>query len=103
MKQHMTIHGAIYGLIAFLTLSGPAAAECYADYKAKQDNPLQLHYGVIQLADGVCGKPKAVEREIAARIAAGGWKLLTVVSTFGAAGLGDEQRRANAGAFYLRY
>ena len=27
-----------------LALAGPAAAECYADYKAKRDEPLKLHY-----------------------------------------------------------
>ncbi|PIE07918.1 MAG: hypothetical protein CSA74_05000 [Rhodobacterales bacterium] len=95
---------AICGLMALFALAGhPAAADCYADYKAKRDDPLQLHYGVIELADGVCGKPQAVKQEIASRIAADGWKLLSVVSTFGAAGLGDEQRRANAGSFFLRY
>ena len=31
-------------------LGGPAmAADCYADYKAKQDNPLRLHYGVAKV------------------------------------------------------
>ena len=28
-----------------LVLAGPAAAECYADYKAKRDEPLQLIKG----------------------------------------------------------
>ncbi len=35
-----------------LVLAGPAAAECYADYKAKRDEPLQLHYGVAQVGFG---------------------------------------------------
>ena len=41
---------ATYGLAALVALAGlPAAADCYADYKAKRDDPLQLHYGVIAL------------------------------------------------------
>lgn len=99
MKKHITI----LGLAALVALAGlPAAADCYADYKAKRDDPLQLHYGVIALPDDACSKPKA-EPEIAARIAVDGWTLLTVVSVFDETGLDDKERRSNAGEFYLRY
>jgi hypothetical protein len=37
-------------LSLFLAAAQPAAAACYADYKAKQDAPLRLHYGVSCLA-----------------------------------------------------
>ena len=41
-------------LLLLAALAQPAhAAGCYADYKAKQDNPLQLHYGVIELPDPI--------------------------------------------------
>ncbi|MFY0308323.1 hypothetical protein ACFMBG_00310 [Leisingera sp. D0M16] len=97
MKQHLLIAALAAALLA---LSPPAhAAECYADYKAKQDNPLRLHYGVIQLS-GPCQK-KAARSEIQARIASDGWKLLNVLSVFGPEGL--QQRRANAGSYYLRF
>lgn len=97
MKQHLLIAALAAALLA---LSPPAqAAECYADYKAKQDNPLRLHYGVIQLS-GPCQK-KAARNEIRARIAPDGWKLLNVLSVFGPEGL--QQRRANAGSYYLRF
>lgn len=97
MKQHLLIAALAAALLA---LSPPAqAAECYADYKAKQDNPLRLHYGVIQLS-GPCQK-KAAKSEIQARIASDGWKLLNVLSVFGPEGL--QQRRANAGSYYLRF
>jgi len=100
MKKHI----ATYGLAALIALAGaPATAECYADYKAKRDDPLQLHYGVIELPDAVCGQPQAAQAEIAGRIATDGWTLLTVVSVFDETGLNDEERRSNAGAFYLRY
>ena len=29
------------------TLATGAQADCYADYKAKQDDPLRLHYGIM--------------------------------------------------------
>jgi hypothetical protein len=83
-----------------LALVGPAAAECYADYKAKRDEPLQLHYGVAQVSDGNCS-PGAAEGELAPRLAADGWTLLNVLSTFGPEGL--EERKASAGDFFLRY
>lgn len=85
----------------FLALiAGPAAADCYADYKAKQDNPLRLHYGVAQIADPSCDR-KAAEKELRPRLSAGGWQLLNVLSTFGPEGL--EERRASAGPNFLRY
>ena len=83
-----------------LVLAGPAAAECYADYKAKRDEPLKLHYGVAQVSDGNCS-PGAAEGELAPRLAADGWTLLNVLSTFGPEGL--EERKASAGAYFLRY
>jgi hypothetical protein len=83
-----------------LVLAGPAAAECYADYKAKRDEPLQLHYGVAQVSDANCS-PGAAEGELAPRLAGDGWTLLTVLSTFRPEGL--EERKASAGEFFLRY
>ncbi|MBN2631823.1 MAG: hypothetical protein JXR75_14935 [Rhodobacteraceae bacterium] len=83
-----------------LGLAGPASAECYADYKAKQDAPLRLHYGVAQVSDGNCS-PAAARGELAPRLAAAGWTLLNVLSTFGPEGLGE--RQASAGAFFLRF
>ena len=42
-----------------LLIAGAANAECYADYKAKQDDPLRLHYGVAAVLDDNC-KPNEV-------------------------------------------
>ncbi|WP_112311230.1 hypothetical protein [Pseudogemmobacter bohemicus] len=86
--------------ILALALAGPAAADCYADYKAKKDDPLQLHYGVAQVSDGNCSPGKA-GAELKPRLAADGWTLLNVLSTFGPEGL--DERRANAGSWFLRY
>jgi hypothetical protein len=82
-----------------LLVAGPASA-CYADYRAKMDNPLRLHYGVIDLPDGAC-TPEAAAPVIAARIAVGGWELLQVVSIFDESGLAD--RRADAGDHFLSF
>lgn len=79
----------------------PASAGCYADYKAKQDNPLRLHYGVIELPDQACANRKSASKEIDKRISRGGWQLLNVMSIFDASGLGE--RKQSAGQFYLRY
>lgn len=83
--------------------STAASAGCYADYKAKRDNPLKLHYGVIELPDRACGSPAAAGQEIAARIGRDGWVLLSVVSIFGPQGLNDQKRVESAGAYFLRY
>ena len=90
-------------LIPVLTvmLALPAAADCYADYKAKQDSPLRLAYGVCQVSENACGKPKVARGELAPRLAADGWTLLKIVSTFGPEGLNG--RKASAGEFFLRY
>lgn len=87
-------------ILAFLATASAAQAECYADYKAKRDNPLQLQYGVAQVSDKACSK-KAAARELTPKLRADGWTLLTVLSTFGPEGL--EQRRASAGQYFLRY
>lgn len=83
-----------------LGLALPAQADCYADYKAKQDAPLRLHYGVAQVTDTNCSKGGA-EGELAQRLAADGWTLLNVLSTFGPEGLAE--RKASAGDYFLRY
>ncbi len=78
----------------------PAQADgCYADYKAKQENPLRLHYGVAQVS-GECSRT-AAQAEISKRLAAKGWTLLTVVSVFGDEGL--NQRKESAGSNFLRF
>ena len=83
-----------------LVLSGPAlAADCYADYKAKQDNPLRLHYGVAQI-NSACTK-SAARDELSGRLAAQGWTLLNIVSVFDASGLA--QRKDSAGPNFLRF
>lgn len=96
MKQILPISLAL-GLMAALPQA--AQAGCYADYKAKQDNPLKLHYGVAEL-NGACSKG-AAQGELSPRLARDGWTLLNVVSVFGDEGL--QERKASAGRYFLRY
>ncbi len=95
-------HRALFiaALIALSLGSTAAHAGCYADYKAKKDNPLQLHYGVIELPQSLCDGGN-VAAAIAPRLAREGWTLLNVLSVFEDAGL--ERRKASAGPFYLRF
>ena len=89
----------ILALFVALTLAGPAAAACYADYKAKQDAPLRLHYGVVEIPDSACDAAGA-QAELQSRLR-DGWQLLQVMSVFGPEGL--DQRKASAGEYFLRY
>lgn len=83
-----------------VALAGPvSAANCYADYKAKQDNPLRLHYGVAQIR-GACNRANA-RAELSRRLGAQGWTLLNVVSVFGDEGL--QKRKKSAGSNFLRF
>ena len=98
MKQ--LIHSvALAAILALPALS--AQAGCYADYKAKRDNPLKLHYGVMQLPDNACASTQAAASNISQRLAGNGWVLLNVLSIFDQSGLA--QRRESAGEYYLRY
>lgn len=84
-----------------MMLASPSEAACYADYKAKRDNPLRLHYGVIELPDAACASRQAAWQEISARLARSDWTLLSVVSVFGESGL--NARKRSAGDFFLRF
>lgn len=88
-------------LLALAFLAAPALAQepCYADYKASRGSPLELQYGVAEVA-GEC-TIGAASRELGPRLAADGWQLLEVISTFGPDGL--EARRESAGEYFLRY
>lgn len=90
-------------LLCLLPILAPLSAQaaCYADYKAKQDSPLRLHYGVMALSDAACSRPTLAQREARERLSGGGWTLLSVLSTFDDRGL--EERKANAGPYYLRF
>jgi len=93
----------LYGLVLVITLiaGGPASAACYADYKAKRDNPLRLHYGVVELQAADCSNPAQAKRMVATKLLGTGWTLLNVVSVFDETELGG--KRKSAGEYFLRY
>lgn len=88
-------------LVTLMVSAGPALAGCYADYKAKRDDPLRLHYGVIEMPNPICKNPSKAKTEVRSRLALHDWKLLNVISVFGDEGL--NKRKKSAGKFYLRY
>lgn len=94
MKRLFTI------LFLVILSTGSAQAACYADYKAKRDDPLRLHYGVAQVDDGACTRQSAAN-QLQDRLAAQGWTLLNVLSVFDDGGLNE--RKDSAGQYYLRY
>lgn len=95
-----TALAALAALVLAAALAAPAEAACFADYKARRGDPLQLHYGTIEVPDRACSVG-AAGRVVARRIAADGWELLSVLSVFGRDGLA--QRERDAGAYHLRY
>jgi hypothetical protein len=87
-------------LVAAMAFALPASAACYADYKASKDDPLRLHYGVMEVPDSACDSG-AAKAEVRGRLQAAGWKLLNVLSVFGPEGL--EERKDSAGEYFLRF
>ncbi|WP_394178880.1 hypothetical protein [Yoonia maritima] len=88
-----------YTFMIFCMTAGTAQAACYADYKAKQDDPLRLHYGVTEVRDD-CSIQSA-EDQLRPALQRDGWQLLNVLGVFDDAGL--EERRESAGDYFLRY
>ena len=88
-----------FSFMALILSTSLAQAACYADYKAKQDDPLRLHYGVAEVrGDCSVGSAPAPLRD---RLAGNGWQLLNVLGVFDDAGL--DERKDSAGEFFLRY
>ena len=87
--------------LLLLALSWPASAQaaCYADYKAKQDTPLRLHYGVAEIRDPCT--VRSATQQLQSRLQNAGWTLLNVVSVFDDTGLAE--RKESAGPHFLRY
>ena len=91
----------LIALAGLLFLALPAQAACYADYKAKQENPLRLHYGVIRIDSNPCVMSDTVRQVVARRLGGSGWQLLQVQSVFDDSGLA--KRKKDAGQFFLRF
>lgn len=87
-------------ILIALALPAAAQADCYVAYKAKQDSPLRLHYGILSIS-GSCPSSGQAASIARARLASGGWVLLNVIGLSQATP--TDSMRANAGAYYLRY
>ena len=86
--------------LTLLLAASAAQAGCFADYKAKRDDPLRLHYGVAEITGDDCTK-RAARAQLDPRLADAGWILLNVLDVFDDAGA--EERKDSAGDFYLRF
>jgi len=64
--------------VCLAVIASAAAAECTAEYKAKQDNPLRLEHGTMTVT-GPCTSA-AVVPKVEAALNAKGWTLLKVLS-----------------------
>lgn len=97
----MKKYSVLFAICILATLAAPANAACYADYKAKRENPLKLHYGVVQVDISPCTMSDTVTSQVRKRLKASGWQLLQVQSVFDDGGLG--KRKKDAGQFFLRF
>ena len=87
-------------LIYAIFMVTTANAACYASYKAKRDDPLKLHYGVMQLPDQQC-TPKAATQASALRLLPHGWILLNLLTV--SLTIPTPTQKENAGENFLRY
>lgn len=96
MTFRLTIAAALMALSAL-----PASAQCYAEYRAQQTNPVRLHVGVAEVPANACGNANAAASALAPRLQRNGWTLVDILATFGREGLASRQGRA--GQFFLRF
>lgn len=92
---------SILAILVSLFLAGPLHAACFAEYKAKQDNPLRFHFGVIELPQTACGSRQKARNEISQRLSRAGWVLLSIGPVFGEDGLNN--REPKDGEYFLRF
>ncbi len=97
----MNMRPFLVALAAITALASPASAACYADYKAKRENPLKLHYGVMRIDSNSCDMSDKVKSTVSNRLKSSGWQLLQVQSVFDDSGL--EKRKRDAGEYFLRF
>lgn len=100
MKTRLPPPLATLALVLGLVVATGAAADCFADYKAKQDNPLRLQYGIVELPPQACADQGAARAHVRQVVERSGWTLLQIESIFGADGFAS--RRARAGQIHLR-
>lgn len=93
--KHILLSSAL-----ILSMASGAQAACFAHYKAKQENPLKLAYGIMSVGDAQCSAT-AAKATVKNRLLQNGWVLLNIVRVTTKAPTTSEER--NAGAHYLRF
>ena len=91
-------------LLVFLIsifLPNIAFSNCYADYKAKKNNPLRLHYGISKINTDLCENRNAITLDLESRLQSSGWILLKLLDVFGNEGI--DERKDSAGIYFLKY
>jgi len=96
----MRLTRSILTTCLFTLAALPSAADCLVSYKAKQDDPLRLHYGVATLAEESCALDLAAS-ELSPRLETDGWQLLKIVAILTPEEL--EEAEIRAGDYFLRY
>ena len=91
----------VYSLLLILMAGTVSAQTCFVHYKAKQDDPLKLHYGVMNVTSDDCSALTDITATTAARLSPAGWTLLNVVKADTMTPSAEEI--SNAGDFYLRF
>ena len=87
-------------VLCFATFFSAAYAnECFVLYKAKKDNPLKLHLGLIQI-NGQCSAHD-VEGITSKRLSSTGWKLLQIVKA--SSKIDTEKMESDLGDYFLKY
>ena len=69
---------SLAAIASLIATALPAQAACYAEYKAKRDNPLELYYDVAKIS-GPC-TVKNAKAQLRKRLKAEGLTLLKVLS-----------------------
>ncbi len=90
----------VLSTLLLITSAVTAQADCFVHYKAKQESPLKLHYGISQIGNADC-TIEAANRVISERLAVQGWSLLNIVKVSTQNPNSEEQ--ANAGEYFLRF
>ena len=81
-------------------LSSVAHAEnCFILYKAKKDNPLKLHLGLMKI-DRTCSDD-AIEVILRRRLLPAGWSLLQIVNV--SQDIAVEKIKRDLGEYFLKY
>ena len=87
-------------VLCFATFDSAAYAnECFVLYKAKKDNPLKLHLGLIQI-NSQCSNHD-IEGITSKRLSSTGWKLLQIVKV--SSNVDTKKMESDLGDYFLKY